>query len=727
MFNGWSIMSDFDQQTLMPARAMARLSAAQRLLVIVYLIVAVSYLAWRPLSFNTDAIVFSWLVYGAELFGFLCAGLYIFMCWQLKQREVLPVPPGATADVFVPTLNESTDILRRTLMAAMNMQHVGEVWLLDDGDRAEMRTLADELGCRYLARKDNSDAKAGNINHALHFCDAQYIALFDADHAPAPNFLQQTLGFFADEQVAFVQTPHDFYNLDSFQNRVDKEHARVWSEQLLFFRVIQPGKDRLNSAFFCGSCAVVRREAIEDIGGMATGTVTEDIHTSMKLHKRGWKSVYLSQSLAYGLAPSTVTAFLKQRLRWGQGAMQTWRREGLLFSRGLSLPQKLSYLATMLAYFEGWQRLVLFFSPVIVLISGIMPIAAVDEAFLVRFIPYFLLNYWVFEELGRGYGRSVLTEQYTMTRFAVFIAATFGYFLRKLAFVVTPKNLGERDATRRILWPQFIVLGLNAAAIPIGIWLFQDSHHLPQGALVANLIWAGMTVWLAVLAIAHAVRVGNYRRREYRFPVPAAFEVAEEANTDLLLVTDVSPNGCRLIGPGVRNRRVGDHIRGALVLPGGKVSVQAMVRSLVPDSKGVGCEFVWRDLADQATLELFLYGSDLQWRFNGLTETLPPPIERFMNSFRGTRRGRTLVPQHWVPLLYRRDAGSATSGVAYLSPAENDKDGRHLIALEDFPEGSHFEGQEVTAVGTRNVGGHLVADNEWNAKFSPMHVYRWST
>ena len=313
-----------------------------------------------------------------------------------------------------------------------------------------------------------------------------------------------------------------------------------------------------------------------------------------------------------------------------------------------------------------------------------------------------------------------------MTRFGVFIAATFGYFLRKLAFAVTPKSMGERDATRRTLWPQFIVLGLNATAIPIGIWLFQDGHHLSQGALVANLIWAGMTAWLAALAIAHAVRVGNYRRREYRFPVPAAFEVIETENADPLLVTDISPNGCRLIGPGVMNQRVGDHIRGALVLPGGKVRVQATVRSLVPGSKGVGCEFVWRDQADQAKLELFLYGSDLQWRFNGLSEISPPPIERLLSVFHRTRRRQTLTPQHWVPLLYRGPAKSATNGVAYLSQAENDKGGRHLIALQDFPEGSHFEGQEVTAGGLRDIGGHLFADNEWNAQFSPMHVYRWS-
>jgi cellulose synthase (UDP-forming) len=150
----------------------------------------------------------------------------------------------------VPTINESVDIVRRTLMAAQRMRHAHEVWLLDDGDRLEMHVLAEELGCRYLARTNNRHAKAGNLNNALRHTKAQFIAIFDADHAPAPSFLDETLGFFDDDKVAFVQTARDFYNLDSFQHRIDRRDSLVWSEQTLFFRVIQAGKDRLDWAIF---------------------------------------------------------------------------------------------------------------------------------------------------------------------------------------------------------------------------------------------------------------------------------------------------------------------------------------------------------------------------------------------------------------------------------------------------------------------------------------------
>ena len=711
-----------------------KLSPAQRLLLFIYLIVAVVYLAWRPGSFNPDATIFSVLVYAAELFGFLSALLYLFMCSRITRRTPLPVPEGMTADVFVPTINESVDILRRTLMATMRMEHVGDVWLLDDGNRLEMCKLANQLGCRYIARSDNTHAKAGNINNALEQCHAPYIALFDADHAPAQHFLHQTLGFFVDPKVAFVQTPHDFYNLDSFQNRVDKTRARVWSEQLLFFRVIQAGKDRLNSAFFCGSCAVIRREALEDIGGIATGTVTEDIHTSLRLHKNHWKSVYYGESLAFGLAPSTATAFLKQRLRWGQGAMQTWRREGLLTTRGLSWPQRLSYLATMLAYFEGWQRLILFFSPVVVLMAGVMPIAAVDADFLIRFIPYFILTYWVFEEVGRGYGRAILTEQYTMIRFATFIASTFAYFIRRLKFVVTPKTMGETAATGRILWPQLVVLTLNVAAIPTAIMLQMNGSHLPEGALIANVIWAAMTATIAAIAIRHALRVAQYRRREYRFPVPLPFRMVTDTGDSLVLVTDISPAGCRLSGGlPLRGQQTGDVIRGSLVLPTGEFKVQAIVRTRLGsageatnDVGLVGCEFLWNSPNDQAELELFLYGSDLQLRFNGLSERVPTPLEKLTSLFSKQPSSQAVTTQDWAPLLYPKPTDSSRTGVGYLSPP-NQIGERRLVSLDAFPDGAQVSAEEMTPSGSRNIAGRLSPDDATVLPFTSMHIYRWTT
>ncbi len=721
-----------------PAGRIASLSLAQRALALLFVAVGVAYLAWRPTSFNPQAMAFSVAVYGAEVFGFGCALLYLAMCWRLERRVPLPVPRRLRVAVFVPTINESVDIVRRTLMAALRMRHADEVWLLDDGNRLEMHALAEELGCRYLARTENCHAKAGNLNNALEHTDADCIAIFDADHAPMPNFLEETLGFFADERVAFVQTPQDFYNLDSFQHRMDRQDSLVWSEQSLFFRVIQPGKDRLNAAFFCGSCAVVSRRALDDIGGFATGTVTEDIHTSIKLHKRGWKSVYYARSLAFGLAPASAIPFLKQRLRWGQGAMQVWRREGIVFSRGLSFGQRLSYLATMLAYFEGWQRAIFFLSPVIVLTTGVMPILYLDREFLLRFIPYYLLTFWVFEEVARGYGRSLLTEQYTMMRFAVFITATFGFFLRKLRFVVTPKQMGEADATQRVLWPQYLVLALNALAIPAGLYLYWQGGSLPTGALVANLIWAGLTLGVAALAIRYALRSARFRRREYRFPLPIPMRVVSPSGATLALATDISPLGCRLVGAPVPHAKVGDEIRGELLLPSGSLPVHASVQALVPapGRKGrksvpeappvaLGCEFRWGTTDDRDQLETFLFGSDLQWRLNGLEDRTRPPLERAGDALRGVRHEpRRLARQQWSPLLYRRVNSAQEAGIGFISAPDGEAGVRTVVSLGVLPENGRLFAEEVTASGPRGVVGRVAGGEVLETHSAPIYLYR---
>ncbi len=707
------------------------LTIPQRMVVLAFIASALWYLSWRVGSFNPDALIFSVLMFAAEVFGFGCALLSVFICWSPRKRTPPPVPADAQVAVFVPTINESVDIVRRTLLSAQRMQHATEVWLLDDGNRPEMRILAGDLGCHYLARTENANAKAGNLNNALLHTSAEFIAVFDADHAPAPTFLKETLGFFSDARVAFVQTPQDFYNLDSFQHRLGTGNSRVWSEQTLFFRAIQAGKDRWNAAFFCGSCAVIRRAALDDVGGFATGSVTEDIHTSIRLHKRGWHSVYHGRSLAFGLAPATAIPFLKQRLRWGQGAMQVWRQEGVLFSRGLSLAQRLSYLATMLAYFEGWQRALFFLAPVVVLTTGLMPIAEINSEFLIRFVPYYLLTFWAFEEVSRGYGRSLLTEQYNMLRFAVFIAATFGFFMRRLRFVVTPKSMGEADATRRSLWPQYLVLVLNAVAIPVGIIVHLRGGTLPVGALVANVMWAAVTLVLAVLAIRFSLKLSSFRRREYRFPLPVPLRVVTPQGTAVGLATDISPHGFRLRGMPVTGARVGDEVRGELLLPSGRLPVRATIRDLVrPESadagglEAVGCEFSWDSASNRNQLEMFLFGSDLQWRLNGYDDRVKTPTERLAAALSGRREVARPRGQHWSPLVYRDLEATAESGVGFISAADPLSPSRTVVSMGALPRNARLNAEEVTLRGAIDVTGSIADEQVLETDAAPIYLYK---
>lgn len=626
--------STFPANTARPP--LERMRLASRLLVAAYVVLAVVYLGWRATTMNPEAPVFSRVVYGAELFGFATTLLHFFMTWRLTVRVAPPPAAGLTVDIFIPTLNESVDIVRRTLLAARNIDYPHATWLLDDGDRPEMAQLAAQLGVRYVARRDNLHAKAGNLNNALRLSTAEFVAIFDADHAPKRNFLDETLGFFADPKMAFVQTPQDFFNLDSYQHRRKRGDRRVWTEQSLFFRVIQRGKDAWNAAFFCGSCAVLRRSSLDAIGGFATRTVTEDLETSVALHKAGFHSAYVPKALAFGIAPATADPFLGQRIRWGQGAMQVIRNEWFFLRGKLTLAQRLNYLASALTYFDGWQKAIFYLAPVWVLATGTMPLIAPTDVFLALFVPYFIMTFVVFEEVGRGYGRSTLIEQYNMTRFAAFIWATLGLLRRNMRFRVTRKNPETATHTEaRLMAPQLLVAVLNAMAIGLGLFLWSRFRHLPVEGLVANVVWATVNFGMAYLVLRFTFARTSYRRRDYRFPLPlpARIELGDDALT--MTVDDVSPSGCRLYGPLPEDTiAIGQRIRGRLQLPGEQVPFEARVASHIPGTHGaehytkaVGLEFLWDVPADRDRLELFLYGSDLQWQINGMDDRVRTPVE----------------------------------------------------------------------------------------------------
>ncbi len=224
-----------------------------------------NYILWRYFaSLNYKALWFAIPMVIAETYGIIDMLLFVVMSWRRPKREVLPPPEKADVDVFITTYNEPEDLVLRTARAALRIDWPDKkVYILDDGARDSMKKAALAIGCGYISRgiewKDKPrHAKAGNVNNALLETTGEFILILDADQIPAPSIVRQTLGFFADEKVAFVQTPQYFYNLppgDPFGN-----------EASLFYGPILQGKDGWNAAFFCGSNAVLRREALMQIG-----------------------------------------------------------------------------------------------------------------------------------------------------------------------------------------------------------------------------------------------------------------------------------------------------------------------------------------------------------------------------------------------------------------------------------------------------------------------------
>ena len=242
----------------------------------------VRYLVWRGIyTLNTadwSGLCISSLVLLAEAYGLVQLIFFTFQAWKPFERTSPPIKNYRTVDVFVTVVNEPLDILRRTLIGCTSQDYPADkykVYVLDDGGREDVLALARSLGCEYLRREGRDHAKAGNLNHALDRTSGELIAVFDTDHVPTSAFLQKTVGFFDEEKVAIVQTPHHFYNPDIFQKNFHLE-SELKNEQALFFRVLQSGRDAHNSAFFAGSSGLFRRGPLMEVGGFQTQTITAE-------------------------------------------------------------------------------------------------------------------------------------------------------------------------------------------------------------------------------------------------------------------------------------------------------------------------------------------------------------------------------------------------------------------------------------------------------------------
>lgn len=508
------------------------------------------YLWWRATAtLNPDFPFFSWVLWLAEAFGVFS---YILFAWFTS--DITPVTPyksprqGIKADIFIPTYNEDLDILEATLIGCRKVRYPHKTYILDDGDRPLVKELATRLGAYYIARPIHDHAKAGNINYALLHTDGDFIAILDADMVPQPEYLDRTLAYFENEKLALIQLPQEFYNQDSIQHA---SNTPIWHEQSLFFRVIQPGKNYSDSAFWCGSPSIIRRKALEDIGGVATETITEDIHSSVRLHSRGWKTLYLNEPLAYGIAPQTIQAFLLQRLRWAQGTMQLYRsKESPLWIPGLSWKQRLSYLSSFLAYFEAFQKFALITVPILILGFDVFPMRVGVLPFLLRWVPYFALNILANQLGGRGVFQYFKTEKYNILKMIVFIESTITLINKKpLKFKVTPKTVDDtvyEQERKSLRWYMAIFGSLVGSMIYALIKLFAPhSHAITLDAFVIAFFWGTYNAYVIFSALLE-VFTKKHERKQYRFPVNIQGGVfSEEGNLPYMKaqVVDLSITG----------------------------------------------------------------------------------------------------------------------------------------------------------------------------------------
>jgi cellulose synthase (UDP-forming) len=539
-------------------------------------VVGGAYLVWRAgWTLNGDALWLSLPLFIAELHGYLTYLLFLFMTWTLPGRRPAQLAASPSVDCLIPTYNEPYEVLALTVAGATGMRGAHETYVLDDGRREWVRELCEKYGAHYITRPDTAGAKAGNINHALTVTGGELIAIVDADMVPSPSFVEDTLGYFGDGKVALVQGPQEFYNTDSFQHAGD---GTDWHEQTTFYHVIQPGKNRWNAAFWCGSPSIVRRAALESVGGVATESVTEDLHTALRIHRGGWKTIYHDGTIARGVAPEDYNAFIIQRMRWAQGAMQVIRREWRM--KGLTLAQKLNYVGSTGTYFDAYRKLVMLLIVPAMLLTDQLPVASPGPTFVVIWSVQFAVLFAANVTLGRGYYRYFRTEAFDFMKMFAFINASLVLVVEgTLKFRVTPKAQPGARRLHPLVLPYVAIIGLYATALGVGVlrlgdWGWSTGN---REATVAAMGWGVAIAAILVALMTHTYRHVT-RRRAFRVPVDLSATVVSGERTMSVHVRDLTLLGASLVTS--ERFEEGEAVTLTLDVPG--VALDGVVRATWP-------------------------------------------------------------------------------------------------------------------------------------------------
>lgn len=513
-----------------------------QVLIVLSLVASTRYLYWRA----TSTIEFESLLNGilgatlffAEIYAWLVLVLgYIQTAWPLERKPV-PLPADRskwpTVDVFIPTYNEPLKVVRNSVYGALAIDWPKDkinVFILDDGRREEFRRFAEEVGAFHIVRNDNKHAKAGNINAALRLSKAEYIAIFDCDHIPTRTFLQVVMGWFGkDPKLVMIQTPHHFFSPDPFEKNL-RTFRKVPNEGELFYGLVQDGNDLWNATFFCGSCAVIKRSALDEVGGIAVETVTEDAHTALKLHRLGYSTAYLAIPQAAGFATESLGGHVGQRIRWARGMAQIFRVDNPFLGPGLSLGQRLCYANAMLHFFYGLPRLIFLTAPLAYLVFGAQVIWASALDIAVYALPHLFHANLTNSRIQGEFRHSFWAEVYE--------SVLAWYILRPTLIAVINPKLGKFNVTDKgglnekeffdwdIARPYLTLMGLSVVGFLIGIGrlLFESDPEVQT--LVLNLIWTiyNMIILGASIAVANEARQVRHSHR-VAMKIPASLRLA---------------------------------------------------------------------------------------------------------------------------------------------------------------------------------------------------------
>ena len=492
---------------------------ARRSLILLISVLTFRYLYWRcSASLNLDSSVstsLSILLMLAESWLLITGLLPLWLAWRRipdRRREARKRHQDwqtsdwrPHVDILVPTYGEPLVVLQRSLLGCTQQSYPHtSVWLLDDAGREEVKQLADRLGCHYLHRPERLHAKAGNLNAGLSRCRGELVAVFDADFIPQHRFLERSIGFLLDPDVALLQTPQSFINADPVMRNLRMESWLLPDEES-FYRWIEPVRDGWGAVVCAGTAFVVRRRALDGIGGFVECALSEDYVTGIALRAQGWKLLYLQQKLSAGLAAESMEDFVQQRQRWANGTLQSLALpQGPLRAPGLSPSQRLAYLEGVIHWLNNLPRLALMLMPLSYGLLGVAPILLDQRAIIDLMLPLWGTVLLSIGWLNRNSRSALLTE---LTSWVLTVPLVVSLICKVLGapigFRVTPKHRQRSQGG----WAWFLALPLivlslfnlaNLLRLVQQLWL-ESLGEL--GPLQLGLVWAGLNLLGTLIAL----------------------------------------------------------------------------------------------------------------------------------------------------------------------------------------------------------------------------------
>jgi len=441
-----------------------------RLIIIIGVLSTTNFFYW---FLKPHLIGEAFLFYGVAIV-LLFDTLRVLYIWYHYWNISIPVKPEKykvlTVDVLTTYFpGEPYEMTIQTLLAIKAIRYPHTTYLCDEADDIFLKEFCKKNDIIHVTRNNRINAKAGNINNALKQATGKICLILDPDHVPKPNLLDEVIPYFSDDKIGFVQTVQGYYNVN------ESYVARGAAEQTFhFYGPIMMCMNAYGTVNAIGANCVFRREALDSIGGHAPG-LSEDMHTAMQLHAKGWKSVYVPKVLTKGLVPATLTSYYMQQLKWSRGTLELFVSVFPKLFRKFTWRQKIHYGILPLGYISGLFLLIGFLIPIFSLFTASLPWKGNIINFGLIYMPVFIciisirsyVQKWVLYKSERGL--HVMGGLLLISTWWVFlIGLIYTVFRKKVPYLPTPKE--DNEITNfKILIPNILVAIASFLAIVYGL------------------------------------------------------------------------------------------------------------------------------------------------------------------------------------------------------------------------------------------------------------------